>query len=56
MLTSPDPTDKALAAGLLVGIIALAVAANFALVLVRGVGLVLVCLAAMTTARKTPPA
>ncbi len=56
MLTSPDPTDKALAAGLLVGIIALAVAANFALVLVRGVGLVLVCLAAMTTARKTPTA
>ena len=50
MLTSGDRIEKAAAAGMLCGLIALAVAANFALVIVRGVGLVMVCLAAMTAA------
>ena len=52
LLTSPDRLDKAITCGFIAGIVAIAVAGNFAPVIVRGVGLVLVCLAAMATGRK----
>ena len=54
LLTSADRLDRIIAMGLICALIAGALAANFTLVIVRGVGLVLVCLAAMTAARKSP--
>ncbi len=51
--TQAKPLDKALLVGVLAGLVSVAIAANFALVIVRGVGLILVCLGAMAAAQST---
>jgi len=54
LLTSADRLDKIIAVGLICALIAVVLAANFTVVIARGVGLVLVCLAAMSAAEKSP--
>ena len=53
LIDSAEPLDKAIAAGVICAVIAIAVAGNFGLFVVRGVGLVLVCLAALAAAQRS---